>query len=207
MHHSSFPQRHSQFSARYGMFPQRHRLLAMPHSSISLLHRRFSARYGSFLSAAGCSLCTIEYLLMLVAKLQLNSDIPTNSDKIFIVFPVFYSYPSLPAVLTSTRFMTISAKIMMTSTQIMMTFVRIMMTSTQIMMTFVRIVMTSTKIMMTFVKIMTTSTKTITTNASLLSLSATPQALFAPKEHLPTPVLVKGVTAEVLIFSAETLVV
>ena len=130
---------------------------------------------------------------MLVAKLQLNSDIPTNSDKIFIVFPVFYSYPSLPAVLTSTRFMTISAKIMMTSTQIMMTFVRI--------------VMTSTKIMMTFVKIMTTSTKTITTNASLLSLSATPQALFAPKEHLPTPVQVKGVTPEVLIFSAETLVI
>lgn len=74
---------------------------------------------------------------MLVAKLQLNSDIPTNSDKIFIVFPVFYSYPSLPAVLTSTRFMTISAKIMMTSTKIMMTFVRIMMTSTKIMMTFV----------------------------------------------------------------------
>lgn len=93
MHHSSFPQRHSQFSARYGMFPQRHRLLAMPHSSISLLHRRFSARYGSFLSAAGCSLCTIEYLLMLVAKLQLNSDIPTNSDKIFIVFPVFLFLP------------------------------------------------------------------------------------------------------------------
>ena len=144
-----------------------------------------------FLSAIGCSLCTIEYLLMLVAKLQLNSDIPTNSDKIFIVFPVFYSYPSLPAVLTSTRFMTISAKIMMPSTKIMMTFVRIM--------------MTSIKIMMAFVKIMTTSTKTITTSASLLSLSATPQALFAPKEHLPTPVLVKGVTVEVLIFSAETL--
>ena len=60
---------------------------------------------------------------------------------------------------------------------------------------------------MAFVKIMTTSTKTITTNASLLSLSATPQAFFAPKEHLPTPVLVKGVTAEVLIFSAETLVI
>ena len=102
---------------------------------------------------------------MLVAKLQLNSDIPTNSDKIFIVFPVFYSYPSLPAVLTSIRFMTISAKIMMT---------------------FVRIMMTSTRIMMTFVKIMTTSTKTIITSASLLSLSATP---------------------EVLIFSAETLVI
>ena len=96
--------------------------------------------------------------------------------------------------------MTISAKIMMT-------FVRIMMTSTKIMMTFVRIMMTSTKIMMAFVKIMTTSTKTITTNASLLSLSATPQALFAPKEHLPTPVQVKGVTPEVLIFSAETLVI
>ena len=123
---------------------------------------------------------------MLVAKLQLNSDIPTNSDKIFIVFPVFYSYPSLPAVLTSTRFMTISAKIMTISTPLEGT---------------------STKIMMTFVKIMTTSTKTITTSASLLSLSATPQAFFASKEHLPTPVLVKGVTAEVLIFSAETLVI
>ena len=151
---------------RHSSFPQRHRLLAMHHNSISLLHRRISARYGSFLSAAGRSLCTIEYLLMLVAKLQLNSDIPTNSDKIFIVFPVFYSYPSLSAVLTSTRFMTIPAKIMMTSTKIMMTFVRIM--------------MTSTKIMMAFVKIMTTSTNNITTNASLLSLSATPQALFAP---------------------------
>lgn len=125
-----------------------------------------------FLSAAGCSLCTIEYLLMLVAKLQLNSDIPTNSDKIFIVFPVFYSYPSLHAVLTSTRFMTISAKIMNISTPLEGT-------STKIMMTFVRI-------MMTFIKIMTTSTKTITTSASLLSLSPTP---------------------EVLIFSAETLVI
>ena len=30
---------------------------------------------------------------MLVAKLQLNSDIPTNSDKIFIVFPVFLFLP------------------------------------------------------------------------------------------------------------------
>ena len=109
---------------------------------------------------------------MLVAKLQLNSDIPTNRDKIFIVFPVFYSYPSLPAVLTSTRFMTISAKIMTISTPLEGT-------STKIMMTFVRI-------MMTFMKIMPTSTKTITTSASLLSLSPTP---------------------EVLIFSAETLVI
>ena len=199
--------RHSPFSARYGMFPQRRRLLAMHHSSISLLHKRFSARYGSILSAAGCSLCTIEYLLMLVAKLQLNSDIPTNSDKIFIVFPVFYSYPSIPAVLTSTRFMTISAKIMMTSTKFMMAFVRIMMTSTKIMMTSIKIMMAFVKIMTTFVKIMTTSTINITTSAFLPSLSATPQALFAPKEHLPTPVLVKGVTAEVLIFSAETLVI
>ena len=84
---------------------------------------------------------------------------------------------------------------------------KIMMTSTQIMMTFVRIMMTSTKIMMTFVKIMTTSTNNITISASLLSRSATPQVLFTPKEHLPKPVQVKSVTAEVLIFSAETLVV
>ena len=111
---------------------------------------------GSFLSAIGCTLCAIEYLLMLVAKLQLNSDIPTNSDKIFIVFPVFYSYPSLPAVLTSTRFMSISAKIMTISTPLEGT---------------------STKIMMTFVKIMTISTKTITTFASLLSLSSAPEVL------------------------------
>lgn len=142
MHHSSFP--------------QRHRLLAMHHNSISLLHRRFSARYGSFLSAAGRSLCTIEYLLMLVAKLQLNSDIPTNSDKIFIVFPVFYSYPSLPAVLTSTRFMTISAKIMTISTPLEGT---------------------STKIMMT-------STNDINTSASLLSLSPAPEVLIFCAETL-----------------------
>ena len=89
-------------------------------------------------------------------------------------------------MLTSTRFMIIPAKNMMT---------------------FVRIMMTSTKIMMAFVKIMTTSTNNITISAFLMSLSATPQALFAPKEHLLTPVLVKGVTAEVLIFSAETLVI
>mgnify|MGYP003370155149 CR=1 FL=1 len=67
--------------------------------------------------------------------------------------------------------------------------------------------MTSTEIMMTSTKIMMASTNDITTSAFLLSISATPQALFAPKEHLPTPVLVKGVTAEVLIFSAETLVI
>ena len=170
---------HRSLAMRYSLFSMLHRWFSMHHSSISLLHRRFSARYGSFLSAAGCSLCTIEYLLMLVAKLQLNSDIPTNSDKIFIVFPVFYSYPSLHAVLTSTRFMTISAKIMTISTPLEGT-------STKIMMTFVRIMMTSTKIMMAFVKIMTTSTKTIITSASLLSLSPAP---------------------EVLIFSAETLVV
>ena len=86
--------------------------------------------------------------------------------------------------------------------------------SAKIMMTFVRIMMTSIKNMMAFVKIMTTSTKTITTStnnittyASLLSISATPQVLFTPKEHLPKPVQVNGVTPEVLIFSAETLVI
>ena len=66
---------------------------------------------------------------------------------------------------------------------------------------------TSTKIMMTFVKIIMTSTNDITTSAFLLSISATPQVLFTPKEHLPKPVQVNGVTPEVLIFSAETLVV
>ena len=89
----------------------------------------------------------------------------------------------------------------------MLTFTRFMTISAKIMMTFVRFMMTSIKIMMAFVKIITTSTNNISTSASLLSLSATPQALFAPKEHFPTPVQVKGVTAEVLIFSAETLVV
>lgn len=107
---------------------------------------------------------------MLVAKLQLNSDIPTNSDKIFIVFPVFYSYPSLPAVLTSTRFMTISAKIMTISTPLEGTSTKIM--------------MTSTKIMMAFVKIMTTSTNNITTSASLMSLSPAPEVLIFSVETL-----------------------
>ena len=142
-----------------------HRPLAMRYSLFSMLHRWFSMHH---------RLLSMRYRIPtnVVAKLQLNSDIPTNRDKIFIVFPVFYSYPSLHAVLTSTRFMTISAKIMTISTPLEGT-------STKIMMTFVRI-------MMTFVKIMTTSTKTIITFASLLSLSTTP---------------------EVLIFSAETLVV
>ena len=149
-----------------------HRSLAMRYSLFSMLHRWFSMHH---------RLLSMRYRIPtnVVAKLQLNSDIPTNRDKIFIVFPVFYSYPSLPAVLTSTRFMTIPVKIMTISTPLEGT---------------------STKIMMT-------STKTITTSASLLSLSATPQALFAPKEHFPTPVLVKGVTTEVLIFSAETLAI
>ena len=57
MHHRSLAMRYSLFS----MLP---RWFSMHHSSISLLHRRFSARYGSFLCAIGCSLCTIEYLLM-----------------------------------------------------------------------------------------------------------------------------------------------
>ena len=82
-----------------------------------------------------------------------------------------------------------------------------MLTSTRFMTIHTKIMMTSTQIMMTFVKIMTTSTNNITISASLLSRSATPQVLFTPKEHLPKPVQVKSVTAEVLIFSAETLVV
>lgn len=163
-----------------------HRSLAMRYSLFSMLHRWFSMHH---------RLLSMRYRIPtnVVAKLQLNSDIPTNSDKIFIVFPVFYSYPSLHAVLTSTRFMTISAKIMTISTPLEGTSTKIMMTSTKIMMTSTRIMMTSTRIM--------------TTSTFLLSISATPQVLFTPKEHLPTPVLVKGVTAEVLIFSAETLVV
>lgn len=144
IHHSRFSIRHSSLAMRYSLFSMLHRWFSMHHRLLSMRYR---------------------IPTNVVAKLQLNSDIPTNSDKIFIVFPVFYSYPSLPAVLTSTRFMTISTPLEGTSTKIMMTFVRIM---------------------MTFVKIMTTSTKTIITFASLLSLSTTP---------------------EVLIFSAETLVV
>lgn len=170
-----------------------HRSLAMRYSLFSMLHRWFSMHH---------RLLSMRYRIPtnVVAKLQLNSDIPTNRDKIFIVFPVFYSYPSLHAVLTSTIFMTISAKIMTISTPLEGT-------STKIMMTFTKIIMASTKIMMTFVKIIMTSTNDITTSAFLLSISATPQVLFTPKEHLPKPVQVNGVTPEVLIFSAETLVV
>lgn len=142
-----------------------HSPLAMRYSLFSMLHRWFSMHH---------RLLSMRYRIPtnVVAKLQLNSDIPTNRDKIFIVFPVFYSYPSLPAVLTSTRFMTISTPLEGTSTKIMMT-----------------------------------STRIMTTSTFLLSISATPQVLFTPKEHLPKPVQVNGVTPEVLIFSAETLVV
>lgn len=133
-----------------------HRSLAMRYSLFSMLHRWFSMHH-RLLSMHDRIPTNV------VAKLQLNSDIPTNSDKIFIVFPVFYSYPSLPAVLTSTRFMTISAKIMMT---------------------FVRIMMTSTKIMMAFVKIMTTSTNNITTSASLQSLSPTHPKPSSPRRNI-----------------------
>lgn len=156
-----------------------HSPLAMRYSLFSMLHRWFSMHH---------RLLSMRYRIPtnVVAKLQLNSDIPTNRDKIFIVFPVFYSYPSLHAVLTSTRIMTISAKIMTISTPLEGT---------------------STKIMMTSTKIMMTSTRIMTTSTFLLSISATPQVLFTPKEHLPKPVQVNGVTAEVLIFSAETLVV
>lgn len=156
-----------------------HRSLAMRYSLFSMLPRWFSMHH---------ILLSMRYRIPtnVVAKLQLNSDIPTNSDKIFIVFLVFYSYPSLPAVLTSTRFMTISAKIMTISTPLEGA---------------------STKIMMTSTKIMMTSTRIMTTSTFLLSISATPQVLFTPKEHLPKPVHVNGVTPEVLIFSAETLVI
>lgn len=72
----------------------------------------------------------------------------------------------------------------------------------------------STRFMTISAKIMTistplegTSTKIMMTSTFLLSISATPQVLFTPKEHLPKPVQVNGVTAEVLIFSDETLVV
>lgn len=156
-----------------------HRSLAMRYSLFSMLPRWFSMHH--ILLSMHDRIPT-----NVVAKLQLNSDIPTNSDKIFIVFPVFYSYPSLPAVLTSTRFMTISAKIMTISTPLEGT---------------------STKIMMTSTKIMMTSTRIMTTSTFLLSISATPQVLFTPKEYLPKPVQVNGVTPEVLIFSAETLVI
>lgn len=158
IHHSRFPMHHSSLAMRYSLFSMLHRWFSMHHRLLSMRYR---------------------IPTNVVAKLQLNSDIPTNSDNFFIVFPVFYSYPSLPAVLTSTRIMTISAKIMTISTPLEGT---------------------STKIMMT-------STNDITTSTFLLSISATPQVLFTPKEHLPTPVLVKGVTAEVLIFSAETLAI
>ena len=179
MHHRSLAMRYSLFSMLHRWFSMHHRLLSMHHRLLSMRYR---------------------IPTNVVAKLQLNSDIPTNRDKIFIVFPVFYSYPSLHAVLTSTRFMTISAKIMTISTPLEGT-------STKIMMTFTKIIMASTKFMMTFVKIIMTSTNDITTSAFLLSISATPQVLFTPKEHLPKPVQVNGVTPEVLIFSAETLVV
>ena len=63
-----------------------HRSLAMRYSLFSMLHRWFSMHH---------RLLSMRYRIPtnVVAKLQLNSDIPTNRDKIFIVFPVFLFLP------------------------------------------------------------------------------------------------------------------
>lgn len=68
------------------MFPMRHSSLAMRYSLFSMLHRWFSMHH---------RLLSIHDRIPtnVVAKLQLNSDIPTNRDKIFIVFPVFLFLP------------------------------------------------------------------------------------------------------------------
>lgn len=68
------------------MFPMRHSSLAMRYSLFSMLHRWFSMHH---------RLLSIHDRIPtnVVAKLQLNSDIPTNSDKIFVVFPVFLFLP------------------------------------------------------------------------------------------------------------------
>ena len=60
-----------------------HRPLAMRYSLFSMLRRWFSMHH---------RLLSMRYRIPtnVVAKLQLNSDIPTNRDKIFIVFPVFF---------------------------------------------------------------------------------------------------------------------
>ena len=66
-----------------------HRSLAMRYSLFSMLPRWFSMHH---------ILLSMRYRIPtnVVAKLQLNSDIPTNRDKIFIVFPVFL-FLSLPS--------------------------------------------------------------------------------------------------------------
>ena len=63
-----------------------HSSLAMRYSLFSMLHRWFSMHH---------RLLSMRYRIPtnVVAKLQLNSDIPTNRDKIFIVFPVFLFLP------------------------------------------------------------------------------------------------------------------
>lgn len=157
-----------------------HRSLAMRYSLFSMLPRWFSMHH--ILLSMHDRIPT-----NVVAKLQLNSDIPTNSDKIFIVFPVFLFLP-----LPSRR-----AHLHKIYDHLCENYDHL---STPLEGTSTKIMMTSTKIMMTSTRIMTTST-------FLLSISATPQVLFTPKEHLPKPVQVNGVTPEVLIFSAETLVV
>lgn len=63
-----------------------HRSLAMRYSLFSMLPRWFSMHH--ILLSMHDRIPT-----NVVAKLQLNSDIPTNSDKIFIVFPVFLFLP------------------------------------------------------------------------------------------------------------------
>ena len=74
------------FYIHYSLFPMHHRSLAMRYSLFSMLHRWFSMHH---------RLLSMRYRIPtnVVAKLQLNSDIPTNRDKIFIVFPVFLFLP------------------------------------------------------------------------------------------------------------------
>lgn len=67
-----FPMRHSSLAMRYSLFSMLHRWFCMHHRLLSI-HDRIPTN--------------------VVAKLQLNSDIPTNSDKIFVVFPVFLFLP------------------------------------------------------------------------------------------------------------------
>ena len=64
--------RHSSLAMRYSLFSMLHRWFSMHHRLLSI-HDRIPTN--------------------VVAKLQLNSDIPTNSDKIFVVFPVFLFLP------------------------------------------------------------------------------------------------------------------
>ena len=178
-----------------------HRSLAMRYSLFSMLHRWFSMHH---------RLLSMRYRIPtnVVAKLQLNSDIPTNRDKIFIVFPVFLFLP-LPS--RRAHLHKIYDHLCENYDDLCENYDDLHKDYDDLCENYDDLYKNYDDLCEDYDDLHKNYDGLCENYNHLcvlaVSLRHPPQALFAPKEHLPTPVLVKGVTTEVLIFSAETLVV